>query len=356
MARYSYSKLNRYEQCPLSYKRYYIEKRAEIKSDAAAKGSFVHAAIAAYDRHLVEAGLATDITWAPEAILAAYGAMNGEGIRLAAAAAAEAEEIFRRFVDSHILNPESVAAIEEGFEFDFEAGRFKTIIDLLCIEEGTPIIRDYKTNLSITSQAEVEKDFQLGVYAWSVWKVWGYEGVRAMLDFVRFGATREVSYDLEALHKIEGNIIRLVATIEADRKFKPTPGAHCSWCSWSEECPAISNMPVVVTCAQDAHRVASELALLRKQVKDREDALRPWCNLEGSVTAGGLTWAFWPEPKTVWDVREFLAVMGDPGWDYIRVSGTEAKKLLKKDGERLARCYTKDKSTKFKCKKAGEIL
>ncbi len=354
MARYSYSKLNRYEECPLSWKRKYIEKRDEISSPWAVIGSWVHAAIAAYDRHLVEIGQATDITWAPQAAAAAYAAIEADGKLMTAAMGAEAEKTFARFVESHVLNPASVASIEEAYEFDFEGGRFKAVIDLLCVEEGIPVIRDYKTNQSITSQADVEKDFQLSCYAWSAWKVWGYEEVRALLDFVRFATEREVRYDLEALQKIEAHILRLVAAIEADREFKPTPGAHCARCSWSEDCSAISDLPLAITCPSDAHRVASELALLQKQVKDREEALRSWCTLEGPVTAGGLTWAHWPVHSKEWDVREFVAVLGDKAYDYISVSNTKVKTLLKKDGARLERIYTEKTSTRFSSKKAGD--
>ncbi len=354
---YSYTRLNLYDNCPLAYKRKYIEKRSEEKSVPLLIGSGAHKLAELYDRHLLEHNLATDITAAPAIIEAAYA--DREMADLKREHWDEAERVFRYFVESHILEPANVVGIEEMLKISMpDLGcLFWAKIDRLETSGEKAIITDYKSDWNVRSQADVEKDFQLAVYAWSVARLFPHiNEFLVRLDFIRHGTVREVELTMADYERTEKRICQMIAAIEADKKFAPTPGAHCSWCSWSEDCTAISNMTIACGCPEDAHRVASELALLKKQVGDREDALRSYCTVAGPVTAGGLTWAHWTERTKEWDVREFVATLGDPAYDYLSVNSTKVKPLLKKDGERLERLFTEKVATKFKSKKAGETL
>jgi len=362
---YSYSRLNLYDNCPRSYKLKYLEKREEPPSRPLRIGSAVHETIAAYDKHLVSERVQTDITWAPRALEEAKKALanpkrRGGPTKLASDEWAEVEDIFTAFVDSHILDPEHVAAIEEMHRISMDGYTFWAMIDLMEISGGGPRITDYKTDRHVRSDAEVKNDFQLGTYAWAIHTLSGYEEVYCQLDFVRYRTTKGVLFDLEAIKKVEKRVFDLIEAIRAEKEWAPTPGSHCSWCPWSEECPAVSDLPVKVTTPEDAERVAGEVLVLEKQLKDRKAALKDWTAVGGALVVGGQEFGHFESRSLKPDVPAFIELMDDIGKDpyaYINVDGRKLKPLLKDEQMRteIEAISTESVSTSFRSRKAREV-
>jgi len=365
MEHFSYSRLNLYDNCPRSYKLKYLEKREEPPSRPLRIGSAVHETIAAYDKHLVSERVQTDVTWAPRALEEAKKDLanpkrRGGPTKLASDEWAEVEDIFTAFVDSHILDPERVAAIEGMHKISMDGYTFWAMLDLLEISGGAPRITDYKTDRHVRSDAEVKNDFQLGIYAWVIHTLSGYEEAYCQLDFVRYRTTKGVLFDLEAIKKIEKRIFDLIEAIRAEKDWAPTPGSHCSWCPWAEDCAAVSDLPVSIARAEDAERVAGEILVLEKQLKDRKAELSNWTAVEGALVVGGQEFRHFESRSLKPDVEAFIKLMYEGGKDayaYINVDGRKLKPLLKDDLLRaeIEAISEESVSTSFKHKKAREV-
>jgi CRISPR/Cas system-associated exonuclease Cas4 (RecB family) len=350
MDHYSHSQLALYESCPLAYHRRYVEGRTPERSPAAAIGSAAHAAAAAYIEHLVSERLSTDVTWDP--IPAARERMAEEGIRLPAEAWEEVEGLIEALKRSFTMDPVHYLEHEKRTELEVAGRDWVGVIDLVTAEDGF-VITDWKTDWAVRSQSEVERDQQLRRYAWMLHRLYGCEAVRARLWFLRHGVAREIALGLEDFERTEKGIISTIEAIENEQDWTPTPGVGCAWCSWSEECPAVSDLPLAIVTPDDAARIAGELAILEKQVKDRKEALKSWCVVNGPIVAGGLAWGHW-ESRTprVTDIRAFIERVGERAYDMLTVDGRKLGALLKTADGELDGLIEEAVSTSFRSRKA----
>lgn len=349
MKNYSHTKLSLYERCPLAYKRRYIERRTEQKSPALVIGSACHAAAAAYVAHLVERRLQTDVTWDP--MPAARMHMDVEGLALNEEGWATVAEITGRLLESFTLDPESYLEHELRTEVPLGGYTWVAVMDLACASGGVLEITDWKSDWALRSQAEVDRDSQLRRYGWTGHKVYNYDRIRARLFFLRHGVERVVELGPEDFAATEAALLATIATIEADKAFTPTPGAGCAWCSWSEDCAAVSDAPLAIVTPADAERIGGELALLEKQTKDRKDALKGWCTTHGPVTAGGLEWGHHESRSPrVTDIGRFIKLVPS-AFDYLNVDGRKLPGLVKKMNGQLDGLIEESVSTRFGSRK-----
>jgi len=337
MRDYSYSRLSLFESCPAAFRMKYIDKLPEASSDALAFGSLIHHIIATYNKHCLEKGLETDIT-AMAGIVQKCFYEKPSG--LTSDRYPEILAVAERFVASHTISLDTVIGIEEWVRAGIAGGKylFRGIIDRLDIDKNTVIITDYKTDHQLRSQADIEADFQLAVYAWLVTKE--YPQINQFivrLDFVRHDVVREATLDVGRVAMVENQVLGLIGQVEkaiAANKLPARPGAFCGWCGYATLCPAAKDIPAdvqPVNTPEAARAVAEELAVLERLVAVRKEALKQYCNVAGPVEANGLVWGFHlVESRSVEDIEAFVRTMNELGRDprpFLAVSGTKAKKL-----------------------------
>ncbi len=323
----SYSAINLFEQCPLRYRIERVDRRQAPDTSPLRVGTAVHAAIAAYIRHLQEEGLQTDITWAEEALTKADAALGREGRSLDAGEWEEVGKIFQTFIESHLFEPSQIAEVEKRESIPLDGLQFWAVIDLLEVEDGQPRIRDWKTGWRVPSQAEAEKDLQLRCYAWVVNRLYGYDEINCKLEYVRHGAVRTVQVGPEEITKTEKRILKAIQAIEAETDWAPTPGSHCSYCPWTGECPAGDNE------SADPEALAGRILVLEAQLREAQAKLKAYCNEHGPVVVGGEMFGYLP-PKdggwTVTDPREYAQVLQRHGLeplDYFKVDSYKLKSI-----------------------------
>ncbi|HOV79546.1 MAG TPA: PD-(D/E)XK nuclease family protein [Bacillota bacterium] len=347
----------------------YVKKIPEAASDALAFGGLIHKIIAAYNQHCLNHGLETDIT-AMAGI--ARQCFYAEPCGLSSDRFPEVLALAEQIAASHTVNPLTVVGIEEWVQAWLADRKylFRGIIDRLDIQDNLAIITDYKTDWQLRTQADVEADFQLAVYAWLVAREYPQvDTFTVRLDFVRHGVVRETTLDAGRVAQAEGQILGLIGQVEqalAKGKFPPRPGHFCAWCGYSSQCPAAKSIPADVRpimTADDARAVAEELAILERQIAVRKEALKNWCNQAGPVEVNGITWGFHlVESRTIEDVPEFVRLMNEAGQDprpFLAVNGTKAKKIYN-NPELMGKLQSviKDRSyTRFDSKKVagGEV-
>jgi DNA helicase-2/ATP-dependent DNA helicase PcrA len=115
-------------------------------------------------------------------------------------------------------------------------GRIDRIDRAFCDNPGDRvIITDYKTGKPKTEE-DAHKSLQLSLYAVAAREKWGYHAERLVfhnLDGNSAISTTRSDVELEeAKLKVED-----VAEKIAAGRFEPTPGFHCSWCSYRFLCP-----------------------------------------------------------------------------------------------------------------------
>lgn len=365
MRHYSNTQFNLFNGCPQAYKFRYIDKLPERTSEFAILGRLIHDIIAEYDRHLLANKLGTDITALPKIAALIMGKQDpGHGIDWLAIHW-EMDKIVEAFGGAHVCHPEVTVGVEETIDVPIDdETTVTTRLDLLEIEGNVATIVDYKTDHQIRSQTDVEKDSQLHRYAWAVSKAYPQvEEFRGRLEFVRYGAVREVILDGAAIDKTEEAILAQIARMKAETAYLPTPGAGCAWCSYINQCEAIINIgdqQIVCLREEDADRIADELALLERQVDDRKAALKFWCNKHGNVVRNGLAWGFWPSfTDSIGDIQKFHTLVAGAGLDpyaYLKVDMTQAKKLYKHPaiGDKVQSLVESKPSTRFDSKKHKE--
>jgi len=342
MSNHSYSRDNLYNQCPRAFECRYTKKLLEAVSEALERGTAVHEAIAAYTRHCLDKGLKTDVQF-----LLDYQGTD------------EVREILETYADTHILEPGNYV-IEEMWNIALGGHTWWGVIDQLKDEGECLIITDLKTDHVIRSQAEIDKDFQLRCYAWMAAQKYPDAKVFiCRIDFVRYGVIREVTYLLEDIPAIEKDILAGIERIEADQEYKPTPGSYCGWCSWTADCPALTNGGLeVLTGPEDALALAGERIALDARRKAIDTLLKPWCTQEGAIEVNGMeTGYFRSESVKYPDLLDLQVVLADSGRElnhFVRADTTAIKKAARADQNlagALADIAVDNSKTTFKARK-----
>jgi len=327
--------LELYLDCPRAYAFERIERVPAHKPEPLLLGGVAHAAIAAYFQHCYGNGLSSDleripeicrVTWQtyPEQPLPHHAYDDYVGLVEAAAR-------------SYTLDAEHLGGIEDREPLAFERWTVWLVIDLWELHDDglTAVIRDWKSDHHLWSQADAEQALQLQAYAWKLGIQ--YPQIQRFVceyHFLRHGKVRRVEYDRSVLARFEEKLRAMIALREGAKDFPPRPGAHCQWCSYSEICPAFKVPGVVhIETPEDARHIGEEILVLEKRLKDRKEALKAFTAAHGKLAVNGIVFGhFLTESHTVEDLvtlGQVLAEAGRDPWELVRVDATKLKPLIR---------------------------
>jgi superfamily I DNA/RNA helicase/RecB family exonuclease len=169
---------------------------------------------------------------------------------------AEARAALERFLRWHVLQREAgyePAASEEEFDVTLAAGshqvRIRGVMDRVERDaQGRAYVVDFKTGRTRPTRAEVERHPQLAVYQLAVRQDDGAEPAGAELVHLRQGAPKRDGGDalptVQRQPPVEQNgdwVADLLATAAGrvlDERFAPSPGQHCTTCTFRTTCSA----------------------------------------------------------------------------------------------------------------------
>jgi len=195
----SYSRLSRFETCPLSYRLHYLDKLAAEPGMALRFGKTVHAVLERLLRELVDDERSGPLSEerALELFRTAWEAEGLAGVE----PFQEGLAILRRFVvDQGLVDHRDVLAIEK--EFRLPVGPFTVLgyIDRVnWVDDETVEVVDYKTNRMLFTRDEVDSSLQMSLYHVAAQRLWPWAkkvGVHAQrvrllhLGFVVEGPSR----------------------------------------------------------------------------------------------------------------------------------------------------------------------
>ncbi|GAB2855642.1 RecB family exonuclease [Streptomyces deserti] len=251
------SRASDFMQCPLLYRFRVIDRLPEKPSEAATRGTLVHAVLErlfdapAAERTAPRAKSLIPAQWdrlretRPEVV--ELFADDPEGERLARWLA-EAEQLVERWFtleDPSRLEP---AERELFVEAELDSGlRLRGIIDRVDVAPtGEVRIVDYKTGKAPRPEYAEGALFQMKFYALVVWRL--KQVVPRRLQLVYLGSGDVLTYDpvLADLERVERKLLALwdairLATETGD--WRPRPTKLCGWCDHQVHCPEFGGTP-----------------------------------------------------------------------------------------------------------------
>ncbi|NEA42095.1 PD-(D/E)XK nuclease family protein [Streptomyces sp. SID11385] len=259
------SRASDFMQCPLLYRFRVIDRLPEKPSEAATRGTLVHAVLErlfdapAAERTAQRATALLPGQW--EKLRAARpeldelfaevedgGAPGSAGERLTAWLASAERLVERWFTleDPTRLEP---AERELFVETSLDSGlRLRGIIDRVDIAPGSGDVRivDYKTGKAPRPQYAEGALFQMKFYALVVWRLKGV--VPRRLQLVYLGSGDVLTYDpvpgdLERVERKLHALWRAIEEATASGDWRPRPSKLCGWCDHRAVCPEFGGTP-----------------------------------------------------------------------------------------------------------------
>jgi len=318
MSEYSITQVGTFEKCRLQYRFNYVDRIRRVAEGVEAfLGSRFHETM----QWLYRERAFREVPM--EEVLAFYegqwkAAWHDE-VKIAKKerTADEYRNLGRRFIEDYYRRHQpfaegKVLGLERKIRFSFEQGRsyaFKGVIDrLMLAPDGAFEIHDYKTGSGLPTQADLDKDRQLGLYQIGVQRLWPEaEEVRLVWHMAAFNLDMRSARTREQLEALKSEITSLVDRIEAEKEYAPYESLLCEWCAYWDLCPAKKHLKKVEALPPDRwkdepgvaivdaftglHRkrqqVEAEAAVIERELAEVRDAAIQFAEREGvSVIAG----------------------------------------------------------------------
>ncbi|MFC9641175.1 RecB family exonuclease [Streptomyces mirabilis] len=251
------SRAGDFMQCPLLYRFRVIDRLPEKPSEAATRGTLVHAVLErlfdapAAERTAPRAKALIPGQWdrlretRPE--VAELFADDPEGERLTRWLG-EAEQLVERWFSLEDPTRLEPAERELSVEAQLDSGlKLRGIIDRVDVAPtGEVRIVDYKTGKAPRPEYAEGALFQMKFYALVVWRL--KQVVPRRLQLVYLGSGDVVTYDpmIEDLERVERKLLALWEAIRQATEtgdWRPRPTKLCGWCDHQAVCPEFGGTP-----------------------------------------------------------------------------------------------------------------
>jgi len=266
----SYSRLSRFETCPLSYRLHYIEKQQAEPGLPLRFGKTIHAVLERLIKEVVDDERTGPLSEerAIELYREAWGAEQLTGIDVFA----EGLAILRRFIaEQGIVDHRDVLAIEK--EFRLPVGPFEVLgfIDRVdWIDDETVEVIDYKTNHQLFTRDEVDTSLQMSLYEVAVRRLWPWaKKVKLTFWMLRHGVRQETTRTEEQLADALAYVETLGRQTENATAYPARLNTNCSYCDHRKQCPAYAD-----ALAGKREFIVEDLADLEGVAREREEVAR----------------------------------------------------------------------------------
>jgi len=330
----SYSRLSRFEQCPLSFKLHYIDKQKAEPGDPLKFGTAIHAVLERLIREHMEGEHVGPLSEdrALDLFRQAWAAENMTGIELFQAGI----EILQAFVrDQGELDHRDVLAVEK--EFRIPVGRFSVLgfIDRVdCVDDETVEVIDYKTNRLLFTRDEVDHSLQMSLYHLAARQLWPWaKKVRLTFHMLRHGIRMQTERTADQLDTARAYVETLGAMTEEATEFPARLNPNCIYCDHRTHCPAYADAlkgkrdvicedtSDLETVAREREEVARLAKVLYARKKELEDVLKAHLDDHDELVLAGVRYRMFNATILSYPLEPALDILGE-------ATGIERDELL----------------------------
>ena len=334
----SFSRLSRFETCPLSYKLHYIDKRQPEPGLPLRFGKLVHAVIERLVREAVDDERSGPLS--EDRALALYReGWTAEGLS-GVDVFQEGLEILQRFVrEQGVLEHRNVLAVEK--EFRLPVGPFTVLgyIDRVdCLDGETVEIIDYKTNRQLFARDEVDTSLQMSLYDLAARRLWPWvKKVKLTFWMLRHGIRQQTDRTPEQLEAALAYVETLGKQTEAATQYPPRLNTNCSYCDHRSNCPAYADalkgkreflcedLADLEAVAREREEVARLAKALYARKDELEGILKTHLKDKDELVLGGVRYRMFATTSIDYPIEPTLTLLGD-------ATGLSREELLAKLG------------------------
>ena len=320
----SYSRLSRFETCPLSYRLHYIEKKQAEPGLPLRFGKTIHAVLERLIKEVVDDERTGTLSEerAIELYREAWGAERLTGMDVFA----EGLAILRRFIaEQGVVDHRDVLAIEK--EFRLPVGPFEVLgfIDRVdWIDDETVEVIDYKTNHQLFTRDEVDTSLQMSLYEVAVRRLWPWaKKVKLTFWMLRHGVRQETTRTEEQLADALAYVETLGRQTETATAYPARLNTNCSYCDHRKQCPAyadalkgkrefiVEDLADLEGVAREREEVARLAKALYARKEELEDILKAQLKERDELVLGGVRYRMFATTSLDYPLEPTLSLLAD---------------------------------------------
>jgi len=320
----SYSRLSRFETCPLSYRLHYIEKKQAEPGLPLRFGKTIHAVLERLIKEVVDDERTGPLSEerAIELYREAWGAERLTGMDVFA----EGLAILRRFIaEQGVVDHRDVLAIEK--EFRLPVGPFEVLgfIDRVdWIDDETVEVIDYKTNHQLFTRDEVDTSLQMSLYEVAVRRLWPWaKKVKLTFWMLRHGVRQETTRTEEQLADALAYVETLGRQTETATEYPARLNTNCSYCDHRKQCPAyaealkgkrefiVEDLADLEGVAREREEVARLAKALYARKEELEEILKAQLKERDELVLGGVRYRMFATTSLDYPLEPTLSLLAD---------------------------------------------
>jgi RecB family exonuclease len=320
----SYSRLSRFETCPLSYRLHYIEKKQAEPGLPLRFGKTIHAVLERLIKEVVDDERTGTLSEerAIELYREEWGAERLTGMDVFA----EGLAILRRFIaEQGVVDHRDVLAIEK--EFRLPVGPFEVLgfIDRVdWIDDETVEVIDYKTNHQLFTRDEVDTSLQMSLYEVAVRRLWPWaKKVKLTFWMLRHGVRQVTTRTEEQLADALAYVETLGRQTETATEYPARLNTNCSYCDHRKQCPAyadalkgkrefiVEDLADLEGVAREREEVARLAKALYARKEELEDILKAQLKDRDELVLGGVRYRMFATTSLDYPLEPTLSLLAD---------------------------------------------
>lgn len=326
--RVSYSKIGRFEQCPLAYRYHYIDRLKNERGTALLFGSAIHDVL----ERLVKYHKDNNETCMPDLdrALSLWDDTFSESSLSGSKIYQEGVDILTDWCKSYgFVNWSRVLDVER--EFAMRLGTFEVIgyIDRIDkVNDTTVGVVDYKTNRRLFTRDDLDNSLQLTIYALAVKEIYPWaKTVRLKFDMLRHGVSQYTDRDerqLEAAKRYIVNIAKRISDLKSDPDsvWPATINTNCNWCDHRKNCTAYAEALTgeqIFRASDESYEeickeretLGAQIKILKSRKSEIDDILKATLEKTDKIVAAGHRYKYNTSTRVSYPVKESLEVICD---------------------------------------------
>ncbi len=320
----SFSRLSRFETCPLSYRFHYLDKHRAEPGLPLKFGKAIHAVLERLFREVLEFEQTGPLSEerALEFLRAAWAEEGLSGVE----PFQEALRILRDFIRAQgAVDHRNVLAVEK--EFRLPVGPFEVLgfIDRVdWVDDETIEVIDYKTNHQLFTRDEVDTSLQLSLYAAAARRLWPWaKKVKLTFLMLRHGLRQETTRTEEQLADALTYVETLGRQTETASDFPARLNLNCSHCDHRRRCPAYAdalkgkrdficdNLNDLTAVAREREEVARLSKALYARKQELEDVLKTHLKYEPELVLAGVQYRMFSTTSLEFPLEPTLTMLAE---------------------------------------------